>query len=737
MIQGLSRPVIAFALLKQCSEIMRTDLLGGVGLLVRPLVGDLAGKLYDSRVLAEKLAAAYGLALPADVLEEFAPRLLDSDILVREDSPSGVSRVVYAPQPVCDVHDSSEEFQQILDEFVNHAHALLAKTNQTIEEEELHQAFLRHLATLDFSAIRAKPVVNIETQGKLVGPTVRDQLDLSLQLEKPAMLDAIVASFITGLKSSGEERLALLSQVADGALAAELVFDLRAPHSVPRLTNTTVIVDTPIILSLLDLSSSQDKDDVKRLVASVTEAGAKIAAFQHSIEEAEGVLKATNTARGLGEAYGPAIARLSNAVYRAYYESMNGKIASSWQQLHHYEIIQETATHFYKNFSGADEEALMSELRMSLADRVLTRERDAKSVAETVRRLGGAHISIRDVSSCKYIFVTPNTALRRHAASFLRSHDFVRGDEFVPVVTSRYMAGLCWLISGGKSDQSPTTARLLANCATALQLRPEISERTKRFLGQINPEMAEHFEALMTNERAAQYLAEATFNNPSFITANNVEDIYSEVQRRAAEKVGLEKDAFYTEKLGELERDRIAANASANNLKDQLTQVQMEAETRRIEAERLTNITSKLSEEHGEQLKTLEEQQGKISALEKMLTETAEKNRINAASLIEYHETARTRAKRRADFWTKVWQVFFAVLMFSLTFALGYFDKFILPYVPTAAQNLGAIVLLLIQAFLSITGLSVFGSWAQRPVEAFRLKLYRGRIAALGIPEED
>lgn len=735
MALGPSRPLIAFALLKQCSEIMKTDLLGGVALLIRPIVGDLTGKVYDSKVLAEKLATSYGLALPAEALEEFAPRLIDSGILIPEESQGGVTRVVYAAQPIVEVNDSSQEFQQILDEFIQHAQALLEKTNQSIEEEELLQALLRHLATLDFSAIRAKPIVNPDTQGKLVGPTTRDQLDLSEQLQKQAMLDAIVASFVTGLQSSGGKRLELLIQVADGALAAELVFDLRAPSSVPRLTNTIVIVDTPIILSLLDLSSAQDKEDAKRLLASITEAGGKIAAFQHSIEEAEGVLTATNNARGFGEAYGPAIPRLSNAVYRAYYESMHGKIASTWQQKHHYEIIQETAVHFYKNFSGEDEEALTSDLMMSPVDRALTRERDAKSIAETMRRLGGAQVSIRDVSSCRFMFVTPNTALRRRAANFLRSRGFVHPEEFTPIVTSRYMAGLCWLISGGKANQSPTTARLLANCAAALQLRPEISERTKRFLAEIDPDMASHFEALMTNERAAQYLAEATFNNPSFITANNVEDLYSEVQRRAAVKVALEKDAFYAEKLNLLESERTAADIAASKLKEQLGLVQLEMEGHRIESERLAATTSTLSIEHSEQRRSLEAQQAKIATLEQLLKTALERDKVQAASLLAYQEAARTEARKRAERWTKIFQISFALIMFTVTFALGYYDKMILPALPIKDQSSGTMALITIQALISITGFSIFTKWAQRPVETLTLKLYKSRLATLGIPE--
>ena len=237
------------------------------------------------------------------------------------------------------------------------------------------------------------------------GPTAVEKIALSGELEEGAALDVLVASYVSKLKETNPSRLILLSHVADGALGAELVLDLQAPTKVPRLSNTTVIVDTPIILSYLDLSSKQECEAAKILTTQLLGAGVKIGAFQHSIEEAEGVLAAIQMARHTGaEAYGPSIPRLSNSVYRAYFDSMKDTIGRKWAM--NFEVIQATATHFYKNFSDSDEEALKHEIQRSLFDRLITRERDAKSVAETIRRLGGAHIPVAQISSAKYIFIT-------------------------------------------------------------------------------------------------------------------------------------------------------------------------------------------------------------------------------------------------------------------------------------------------------------------------------------------
>lgn len=91
----VSRPVIAFALLRQASDLLQNDLLSGVSLLIRPIVADLAGQLYDASKLADRMASAYGLSLPAAALEAFTARLLSAKILQREDLSGGLSRAVY------------------------------------------------------------------------------------------------------------------------------------------------------------------------------------------------------------------------------------------------------------------------------------------------------------------------------------------------------------------------------------------------------------------------------------------------------------------------------------------------------------------------------------------------------------------------------------------------------------------------------------------------------------------
>ncbi|MFJ2990174.1 hypothetical protein ACIPF8_20095 [Collimonas sp. NPDC087041] len=740
-----TRPVIAFALLRQCAEALQTDLFGGVSLLIRPLISDLAGQVYNSNLLASRMADAYGISFPSTVLEDFLPRLISAGILKTEDTSSGIARAVYCDQGdnVVEIQDE-EEFQNIIDDFLSHSEILLKSANLQIPENLLISGFLTHLSTLDFSSIRARPIVSRTTEtGIIQGPAIKEKNALSEQLEQGAAIDVLVASYVSKLKAFDPDKLVLLSKVADGALGLELVLDLQAPSSVPRISSTTVVIDTPILLAFLDLSSKQDLDVTRRLISQISAAGGKIAAFQHSIEEAEGILAAIKAARYAGNAYGPTISRLSNSTYRAFFDSMSNRVAFVWHEQHKFELIQETSTHFYKNFTQQDEEDLTHRIQLSAFDRRLTRERDSKSVAETMRRLGGAHVPIGQISTCKFVFVTGNTSLQRNAARFLRDQGFVKPGEFTPIVTDRYIAGLCWLISGGVADKSPSTARLLANCAAALRLRPELAERTKRFLLALDDEKAKHFEALMTNDRASQYLVEATFGNPDVITALNVEDIFDEVQRRAAELVTKEKDEFYRAQVTNLEVAAAESNALALSLQEKVIDLSIDNQAKELQAKHLAEKANTLENESARQREVLDKQE---EALLKQATEISSlgttllqlnDTATSAREAMERHKTrAIATASRYADRRILQIRILGCILLFGCALLLGFTDKFWIPTLSVDAQKYANVCLVVAQAIFAILGVAIFFDkfFGQR-LRSWRTKLYTEKLLELGFDD--
>jgi hypothetical protein len=738
-----NRSVIAFALLRQSSEALQTDLLGGVSILIRPLISDLVGTLYNSEYLAQLLAEAYGISVPSTALEDFAPRLVSAGILKHETTESGAIRAVYREQDeVIDhtINNATEDFDEIINDFLAFSKPLLNGAQIAIDDDSLINSFLNHLSTLDFSAIKARPIVEEVNSERpiILGAEAKERKALSEDLKIDAAVDTLVASYVLHLKATNIDRLGLLARVADGALGLQLVLDLQAPVSVARLTSTTVIVDTPILLSYLDLASKAEREAAEQLLKQISQAGAKIAAFQHSIDEAEGILTAIQQKRIMGNAYGATAARMNNTNYRAYFESMRNRIAHTWVEIKGYELIQETSAHFLKNFSQDHEQELIQRIQFSALDRILTRERDAKSVAEVIRRLGGAHIPISAVGRCPFMFVTQNSALQAHANKFLRDRGFVKRDEFTPIVTDRYLAGLCWLISGGRSDNSPSRARLLANCATALRLKPELIERTKRFLSALDPEKAEHFEALMTNERASQYMMEVTLGNPNVITALNVEDVYEQLQIRATEKIAKEKDEFYTAKLDSLSKKVDERDEVIGKLRDQLVELDLEQQAKQIELIRLDELAREASQVSATQHVALVEQKAKIGYLTESVVALAESARIAKEANIKRHAAAIARSRSFADNRVKVLKWSGCGVLFLVLLACGLIDKFIVPDLSPALQKISNVILVLISGISGIFGVGIFFEWLMiHRIEAYRKRLFEQKILEMGYAPDD
>ena len=731
-----TRPVIAFALLRHCGESMQNDLFGGVAVLIKPLVKDLGGQIYDASVLADRLAGAYGMSLPSSALEDFTSRLINAGILRKEEAGPGLTRAVYVEALSQSEAIEADEtlFQGIIDDFVAHATSRLTAINRKIEADELTSGFLRRLCTLDFSSIRAKPIVSSEPgKGTLLGPAAKEARAASEELNDAAAIDALVSSYILALQLKNPDWLKILSEVADGALGLELVLDLQAPTSVPRLTNTTAVIDTPILLSFLDLSSKQQHAAATALIDQLLQSGAKIATYQHSIEEAESVLHAIESARLVGEAYGPTVQRMSSPTYRAFFQTMRNRISWQWQQVHNFEIIQETAVQFYKNFTEQDEEELIGRIRRSIVDRYLTSERDAKSVAETMRRLGGGHIPLGNIASCRFIFVTGNTGLQRRAASYLREKGFVREGEFTPIVTDRYTAGLCWLISGGKAENSPSTAQLLANCAAALRSKKELVARTKQFLAELDETKASHFEALMTNERASQYLVEVTLGNLDVITANNVEDIFAEAQRRAAETVTKERDEFYGEKITELTTQLEAGEILAKELQNKISEIALENAAKELQTSQLENKSAALQAELALQRQTMSRQENELQAIHQSV---AELTRV-ASNAISDNEA---RKKGAMDFANRyatrrilIMRILGAAVLWSITLALSLVDKFLIPDLAVEQQAKANLLLIAVQSVLGLLGVSLFfDRFVGQPVQKMRDKMYARKLYELG-----
>lgn len=686
---ALARPVIAFALLKQCSDVLRTDLLGGIAILIRPLISDLAGQRFSATLLADRIASTYEISIGPEVLEEFLPRFKDAGIVEARALSQHAEDAVFCKVDPSPLASSDEiEFQSVLDEFVRFAHARLANINASIVDERLVDGLLSRLTNLDFVAIQAKPIRQpIEGKShKVLGPAAKEDQELERQLGDEARIDVLVASYLGDLAGSNPSRLELVGRVADGALGAELVFDLQAPKQVSDFSKVTVILDSPLALSLLDLSSHQHQEYAQKLVETIRQVGAKLAVFRHSVEEAEGVLSAVKNGLLVGNAYGPTADRMRESSYRAFFSTMLGKVGLRLTEGYGFEILNPTAGQFYQHFTEQEEERLTARLHFSLLEKRLARERDASSVAETMRRRAGAHVPNHRVDSCKYVFITSNSSLQRQARAFLLANEFLSKDEFSPVVTDRHFSGLCWLLFGGKSTASLSVARLLANCSNALRSRPDVVERTKKFLSSLDPVKAQHFEALMTSERAAQFMTEVTLGDALLVTESNAEKIYGQVEAIAAEKIAKEKDEHYGKQLSELNSKLTSTETLLEATQASLSQAELDRQANAMQLDSLSEQQIRLEEAVRKQQELIHEKSNEAARINAALAD-AQAARSAQTKLLEETKCMQIRLANKYSGQRVGRLRFLGVAVTVLVAAVtGYIDKFYAPSLPVDIQ---------------------------------------------------
>src|SRR5690606_34032880 len=235
---------------------------------------------------------------------------------------------------------------------------------------------------------------------------------------------------------------------------------------------------------------------------------------------------------------------------------------------------------------------------------------------------------------------------------------------------------------------------------------------------------------------ASQYMAEATLGDISVVTANNAEEIFEEVQRRAAEKVAIEKDQEYQGVVESLKKEILKKDNYANEKESLLVQTKNEAEQRGKEIEELKKLAEILRDTHESGVKKLAEQSGKIESLSALVEHSTVIANVAQQKLSQHWAQARQRAAGYANSRTELLRWVGVILMVSLVVGSMYVDKFISPTLDESHRRLINFGLILIQILLSLSSFGlVIERFSRRPLEKLRKTLYSKRLRDLGIPD--
>lgn len=578
------RPLLAYAYLAQTGD--QNDILSGLVPIVSPIAQESAGKQFDAKELCTKLTALYGIEIHPWVSEELVPNLVSAGILIQSDISSGVVRHFYAPaEKFENVKSVENEVRCLVDEFIVYCTPLIPP-DEAVDNQELETTFLNQLVSLDFHTsllkpgVPTQPPVNTRPILSLSKGAEKLQFPTPKETQRLDRLRLLCATFIVKLKEENNPLFSCLIRIASGAIAAEYILNLSEPNTTTSLRGMKFYLDGPLVMSYLDLSEPQAFTYVNLLLQNLLAKGAILCIFNHHVEEIADNLRAALRQAALGNGHRATYRRLRQANFRAYAESVLANLETTIKRKQIAVIKTPSTPETY--FTQAQQSDLLSSLGTYP---VHARDRDASAIAGVVRLRQGYIAKTSDFHQAQHIFVTDNAHVAKRAAIFLREEKIYREWDVPAAITDRHLAGLVLVLFGAQAANEIARQKLIANCASALEPSEELLSSVTNFLSGLDDNRAEHFRAIMTTQRSAQYMTR--FMLEQKLTLDKVEDAekvlaHLEEQWKTTLRAESQEDADRVKKEYE-EVVRLEKEATAKAA-DEAKKINQQFEDHRFEA---------------------------------------------------------------------------------------------------------------------------------------------------------
>lgn len=298
-------------------------------------------------------------------------------------------------------------------------------------------------------------------------------------------------------------------------------------------TNTSFILDTPILLSILGYLGEERKNNAESLVNLLSQQHAKLYYFPHIKREIIDVLTAYKYSliSGKVSAGGRTLQGLDLRGFNI--SDVEREIQLFPSTLESFYNITEHSMPAYatKEDDTVDESQVLGEEQIKQYIRENTAHyrddnlsNDIESVL-AIHKLRAGRTS-RNIESCHYVFVTNNVDFIHAFNKYYR--DNVENETFQLVISLNALSAIAWIKCGEVGNLSET--ELLKNAYCAMQPIPEIMEKIEEVLSKLRESGSISF------EQVAALRASRVFQNDLWINSfGNLEEI-NEVSVRSAQK---------------------------------------------------------------------------------------------------------------------------------------------------------------------------------------------------------
>ena len=473
--------------------------------------------------LRDDLRSRFGLAMPHSVLERLLGRVKRAGYVTRDEGP------VYRPnRSALAGLDFRRVQQQVM---VMH---------EAVVEELVKFQSKRYEAVWDRT--EAEAALHSYLESEQVSFLAATTAERAVPLPREAGLGAryIVAMFVQHLHDVDPGKFDYLVTIAKGNMLAQAVFLPDPTQTSRRFRNTTVYLDTTLLLNALGYNGEARKAPCVELLELLYRAGAELRCFTHTLNETRGVLYAV--AEDIADA-GPSD-RFNTATE---YFIQTGHTASEVllyaatleKDLHGLRVTMVDTPSYgpddrYKYVIDETKlgEVLAEEIRYR---RDGPRMRDVDSISAIMRLREGKVAHLYEDS--RALFVTTNAALARACISHFRDEDVP--DAIPPCVSDRDLTTLLWLKMPSWATDLPRK-RLIADCYAAMQPEPHLWHRYLQEIERLKERRLLTVEDVILvrhSIEAKQALMERTLGEESAFVQGTVTEILEATRRHIQEEL--------------------------------------------------------------------------------------------------------------------------------------------------------------------------------------------------------
>ncbi|WP_429106311.1 hypothetical protein [Aeromonas allosaccharophila] len=522
-----SRNLIHYAFVH--NEFSRTgDVLKGLLPLFYPIINKYNEKKFDPVVFCNELNELYGIEMNPYAAEELAFKLCDYGVLTKEDLPNKTCQFYFKYEIGNSIESSKskeKQFEKLYHEFELFSKEILARVNLSSDNIDFPQEFSHRLARME---------------------NFTNELTCSGKTKPSDVLDYSFARYISRLESTESPMLNLLTDAYSGALFSEVVLNLHNPsESTHKISGKIFYIDANLIMDILGFNNSYAVDCSRKIIEGIRNSGGIITTTDYYIRE---LVETISAAIQNFKQRGPRQTNIDRHLFKNptdYGRSLDIQVnPNKHLEKYGFELSGKYLS-AYKNINSQRATIISQEVNEYLGEykNSIAKDRDIETIKYIL--LNNGLKDIKRIDDCNTIFITTNRKMTFASTEYLLNNHIVTKPFFLPLLTDRRFAMLLWILTGGsQTDFSHLT--LVSNCRKVVEQHVELFHSIKQFLTKIPPEQAKIYESIINNDRAIYSLMDQTGGNPTIITENNFDSIFSsaidEIEREAKEEERLKTE---------------------------------------------------------------------------------------------------------------------------------------------------------------------------------------------------